>query len=266
MSHFQNGFLSLDYVQLLYALPLLKGIELTILPLKCGQYGRILFQLILEVHMKRNYISEVCNPVSKREMVFQTAFHEAGHAAAIYIRNKKKKLPPVFFKITIQEPATPLMYHEDICHSFHEGFVAKVEGGRLINNLPVSPKNFSPAEKKAYQQAYEADIVNLLIGPLAEAKYIAMRDDELINPLLVNIDALRYYGGSSDLQVTNDYLDCFVTEVKQRDEKIMSLFMEAYNFINDPANCKGITKLANYILDCKKNIIDCEEAIGVLDA
>jgi hypothetical protein len=216
--------------------------------------------------MKRNYISEVCNPVSKREMVFQTAFHEAGHAAAIYLRNKTKQLPPVFFKITIQEPSTPLQYTEDLCHSFHEGFVAKVEGGRLISHLPVSPNNLSHDERKAFQQAYEADIVNLLIGPLAEAKYIAMRDDELINPHLVNIEALKYYGGSSDLQVTNDYLDCFVTDRQQRDEKIKSLFMEAYNFINDPVNWQGITKLANYILRCKKNIIACEEAIGVLEA
>ena len=93
-----------------------------------------------------------------------------------------------------------------------------------------------------------------------------MRDDEPINPHLVNLNALHYYGGSSDLETINDYLDCFIANRAQREKKLVELFFAAFNFINDRSNWHAIMALADYILADSKNIIECEEIIAVLDA
>ncbi|MGR9086220.1 MAG: hypothetical protein ACU841_04000 [Gammaproteobacteria bacterium] len=47
--------------------------------------------------------------------------------------------------------------------------------------------------------------MNLLAGPLAEAKYVAPRDNELMPPRLIDLNALHFYGGSADLKVVDDY-------------------------------------------------------------
>jgi hypothetical protein len=62
------------------------------------------------------------------------------------------------------------------------------------------------------------------VGPLAEANYVAMRDDEPINARLVNLNALHHYGGSSDLETINDYLDCLNTDRAQREKNYPSYF------------------------------------------
>jgi hypothetical protein len=126
--------------------------------------------------------------------------------------------------------------------------------------------DFSSTQKQAYQRAFEADIINLLVGPLAEANYVAMRDDEPINPRLVNLNALHHYGGSSDLETINEYLDCLSANRAQREKKLSELFLAAFNFISDRSNWHAIMALADYILADCKNIIECEEIIAVLDA
>ena len=85
-------------MQLLYAHPLLKGLELSILPLNAvSSPGRIFFSLLVRI-MKWNYQIEVNCPINDQDLIRQIAFHEAGHATAIYLCNKQKKqLPPVFF-------------------------------------------------------------------------------------------------------------------------------------------------------------------------
>lgn len=203
------------------------------------------------------------------ELSRSVAFHEAGHAAAIHLGNQKKELPPVFFQIYIK----PL--NIDFQSSEHSGedrsaqYIAKVDGGRLIHTIERSfretTKYFSDAQKLAYQYAFEADIVNLLVGPLAEAKYIALRDNELINPRLVNIDALVYYGGTSDLALVNEYLDHFVVTQELREKKLNALFMEAFVFINEESNWLAITSLADFILATDKNIIRFEEIASILE-
>jgi hypothetical protein len=59
----------------------------------------------------------------------------------------------------------------------------------LIYSLPValleSANYFSLDEQDAYRTAFEADIINLLVGPLAEAKYVAVRDHECFNKNLI---------------------------------------------------------------------------------
>ncbi|MDO9185924.1 MAG: hypothetical protein Q7W13_07925, partial [Bacteroidia bacterium] len=90
-------------------------------------------------------------------------------------------------------------------------------------------------------------------------------DDELFNHKLVNLDALKNYGGCSDLALVNEYLHSFSVDKQQKDEKLDELFTVAFNFIKDDANWAAITKLADYIFGSSKNIICCEEIVSILD-
>ncbi|MEY3289646.1 MAG: hypothetical protein RLZZ419_1888 [Pseudomonadota bacterium] len=218
--------------------------------------------------MKRRYTTNDFYTINTNELSRKAAIHEAGHATAIYLGNKQKQLPPIFFQIFINRlnDDSPTNKSYDSCH---DG-VTKIDGGRLIHTLPLSfgeaVSNFSSLQKQTYQHAFEADIINLLVGPLAEANYIALRDDEPINQYLVNLDALHNYGGSSDLETINDYLDCFIADKVHREKKLSELFLAAFHFINNRSNWHAIVALADHILADSKNIIACEEIIAVLDA
>lgn len=218
--------------------------------------------------MKRNYQTDVSCTIDDQDLLRQIAYHEAGHATAIYLYNKQKQLPPVYFHITIKavdQQQGNIRGTRLAC----DHFAAAVEGGRLIHSLPValieSAHYFSDADQDAYRTAFEADMINLMIGPLAEAKYVALRDNEQFSARLVNIDALRHYGGTSDLEKVYEYLDSFIAAGNRHEEKMAELFNKAFQFISSPAHWKAIERLADYILNNKENIISCEEAIVVLD-
>jgi hypothetical protein len=210
--------------------------------------------------MNRRHTPSDFNSVDYIELNKKTAIHEAAHAAAIYFGNKQKQLPPIFFQIIISDYSS---------NSYDDG-LTKVEGGRLIHTLPSSleeaTSNFSPAQKQAYQQAFEADIINLLVGSLAEAYYVAQIDNELINPYLVPMTALHNYGGASDLEVVNDYLQCFIADKTEQEKKVTELFWAAFDFISNWAHWYAITALANHVLSNNKNIIDYEEVVTVLES
>ncbi|MGZ8189798.1 MAG: hypothetical protein ACXWTS_01065 [Methylococcaceae bacterium] len=217
--------------------------------------------------MNRSYpIKNSFSQISSKELSRKTAIHEAGHAAAIYLGNKQKQLPPVFFQIFIDRDSDEFNSPENQAKAKS---CAKIEGGRLIHTLPSSieeaTSDFSLQQKENYLQAFEADIINLLVGPLAEANYVAMRDGETINPRLVNLNALHNYGGTSDLEIVNEYIKCFIPNNIHREKKIFELFLAAFSFINELSNWYAITVLADYILANSNNIIDCEEIINVLD-
>lgn len=218
--------------------------------------------------MNRNYIfNKTFNP-AHQEVNRKIAIHEAGHAAAIYLGNKQKRLPPVFFQIFIKPLDSDFQPSQLFSKPGHET-IAKVDGGRLIDMLPSSieeaTRGFSLIQKLAYQRAFEADMINILVGPLAEAYYIAQRDGELINPRLVNFNALHYYGGTSDLESVNEYLECFIDDAELREQKITELFLTAFSFINDPSNWRAILSLADYIVAGNKSVIECNEIIAVLE-
>lgn len=201
----------------------------------------------------------------------QTAIHEAGHAAAIYLGNKQKRLPPVFFQIIIKDLMHQGQWPCRTSHSSAKAMTcfAKVEGGRLIHTLPSSlaeaMRRFSPSERQTYQAAFEADIVNFLAGPLAEARYVALCDDEIFNPRLVNLDALHFYGGAADVALAREYLDCLPGEAQEKEKKINELFLAAHQFISHRSHWRAITALADFILNAGKKEIACEEIIRVLD-
>lgn len=208
--------------------------------------------------MERNYQLGDSSLVDYQELHKQTAFHEAGHAAAIHYGNRQKNLPPVFFEIQIKKP-----------EQNNGRFSAKVIDGQLIQNLPMAIvdnlSDLSDSNKHSYQCAYEADVMNLLVGPLAEAKYVAERDNEVFNPNLVDLNALKHYGGGSDVDKAHAYLNLFIASRVQREKKLSQLLGMAHRFINDSLHWQAISRLARLILDNERESISCEEAIALFN-
>ncbi|MDD5320866.1 MAG: hypothetical protein PHD43_09695 [Methylococcales bacterium] len=148
--------------------------------------------------MKRNYSIDALSSVLDRDLIRQIVFHEAGHAAASYLYNKQNQLPPLYFQITIKKTDHTLTNPFTSRAIRHEHFVAMVEGGCLIHSLPValieSANYFSLDEQDNYRAAFEADMINLLVGPLAEAKHVALRDnvDGFKNPRKTAAERLKF--------------------------------------------------------------------------
>ncbi len=153
----------------------------------------------------------------------RVAYHEAGHAAGIHLNNRLKNLPPVAFKIILEGLGDA---------SNTDGSIAKVKGGRLIQPLPRTSNGngLEPSDAMIFRfidgfhPAFEADVVNLLIGPLAEAKYIALLDDEPFHPQLFGAQSLKYYGGDADLEAVNDYLARHSTDAQVQAESLGHFF------------------------------------------
>ena len=226
--------------------------------------------------MKRNKIIDIYSHNRLKLHKQCIAFHEAGHAAAIYLNNKARNLPPVFFQIVFKEINSAMDYEVLIYQASHDDSIARVEGGRLIESLPHSMEGLAyklidqneatATLVRDYIRAFESDIINLLVGPLAEAKHVYNRDDELFNRKLVDLKSLKNYGGGSDLALARDYLEIFSTNIELQDQKLDELFTVACDFVSDYSNWKAITKLANYILESNKNIISCEEVVSVIES
>jgi hypothetical protein len=226
--------------------------------------------------MKRNTISAISTPNRLQQHKQCIAFHEAGHAVAIYLNNKARNLPPVFFQIVFKEINSAIDYDVLIYQASHDDSIARVEGGRLIELLPHSMEGLThklidhneatATLVRDYIRAFEADIINLLAGPLAEAKHVYKRDDELFNRKLVDLKSLKNYGGGSDLALAREYLESFSTNKQLQDQKMDELFAVACDFVSDYSNWKAIIKLANYILVSNKNIISCEEVVSVIES
>lgn len=216
--------------------------------------------------MNRNAVTRTNQPhdyLLNRE----TAVHEASHAVAIYLGNKQKQLPAIFFQIIINRQALPHNILSSNDDGIQHEWIAKIEGGRLIHSLPTSiddiTQGLSAAQTFAYRRAFEADIINLLVGSLAEAKYVALRDNEPINQYLVTVQALHYYGGASDLMLIGKYFNCF--EKHECSDKMTELFLLAYRFIDNRSIWQTIMTLADYIQKSVKNTIAYEEISYLID-
>jgi hypothetical protein len=216
--------------------------------------------------MKRNHIFNKALNLTHKEVNRKVAIHEAGHAAAIYLGNKQKNLPSIFFQIDMTSGKRDFQSAQFLSKA--NNHLANIEGGRLIHMLPSSieeaTRSFSPEQVIAYQHAFEADMINILAGPLAEAKYLALQESS--SPGLMHLHHLHYFGGSSDLESVYEYLECFPENSELRQQKITALFLEAFRFINEEANWRAITALADYIVNEDKDIIECNEIISVLEA
>ncbi|MCQ8128972.1 hypothetical protein [Methylomonas rivi] len=218
--------------------------------------------------MKRSQNLHTPDSLGQKEIGRETAIHEAGHAAGIYFGNRQKALPVVFFRIYIQSSASGGNASWLSGHA-NKQCSAQIEGGRLIHALPYSfqeaVKHFTPAQKQDYARAFEADMFNLLIGPVAEAKYVSLRDDEPHNFDLVHLDSLHFYGGASDLEAINEYIDCFLRGNALKDNKISDLFQAACRFVSEPSHWRAITGLADAILAAENQIIEYDAIVEILE-
>lgn len=223
--------------------------------------------------MKRNKLSGGIACVLDAEQSRKcTAYHESGHAAAIYLNNKVRGMPPVFFNLYFKDAEVKTDNRIMDYDAAYSDYIGRVEGGRLIQSLPAS---FASLESQSaentkthltdigdYRVAFDLDIINLLAGPLAEAKFVAVNDGELFNHRLVNLPALNNYGGRFDLLLIDEYLDCFSRSEQERSKKLNELFLIAFHFVNDYSNWRAISKLAEYIFECNKNTISYEDAVA----
>ncbi|WP_333876982.1 hypothetical protein [Methylobacter sp.] len=218
--------------------------------------------------MKRNHIFNKALNLTHQEVNRKVAIHEAGHATAIYLGNKQKNLPPIFFQIFIT-PGYSDFQSSRFLSKPNNKYIANIDGGRLIHTLPFSieevTSGFSPSQISAYQRAFEADMINILAGPLAEAKYLALQEGKQISPSHIHLNDLHYFGGASDLESINEYLECFPINLELRQQKITELFLKAFSFINEESNWRAITTLADYIVNKDKSVIECNEIIDVLE-
>ena len=134
--------------------------------------------------------------------------------------------------------------------------IFKIGDGRLLPNLScssfeVSVQRLSAAQRQQCICAIEADIINILAGALAEAKYIAFQDGEIFNANLLYMDlgALKFYGGSTDMEIIDEYMEClYQDDHNKRQNKMAELFLAAYSFVNDCENWFALSKLAEIIL------------------
>lgn len=206
------------------------------------------------------------NP-SNQKINKRAAFHVAGHAAAIYLGNNQRKLPPVYFRIGFHQSFLSGQSTR-IIERNQKVYFPKLEGGRLISELPFSftdeQKFLHGDQKLAYQRAFEADIINFLAGPIAEAKYVAIRDDELISPRLLNLKSLHNYGGETAIEVVNRYFECIKKPDEDKNRLIIDLYYSAFAFVNERANWLAITALADHITAKESSHIECEEIISIL--
>lgn len=198
-----------------------------------------------------------------------SAYHQAGRAAAIYLNNKQKRLPAMHFQISIKDQEEQVEQRLSRSKRLSQ-YRIKIDGGRLIQSLPLSyaqtTQGLTITQQQEYLSAFEADVVNILVGPLAEAKYVALCDDEVFNANLVYLGALKFYDGDKDIDTVNEYLECMIVDRHERDRKLADLFLTAYGFINNRSNWQAISILAQYILHQSKGIIHCDEVITLLES
>ena len=96
--------------------------------------------------MNRSHLTQQAFLSPPQELSRKAAFHEAGHAAAIYFGGKSRCLPPVYFQLYLAELNTSPL-----------SCAAKIEGGRLIETLISSSSDkinhLPPIQKQLYYQA-----------------------------------------------------------------------------------------------------------------
>ena len=217
----------------------------------------------LEYNLSENLMKSAIR-IGKRN-----AYHLAGRIAAIHLGNSQKYLPAVHFQVVIKLMELKREVNCRLPRLAHK-YLGTLEGGRLIWDLPScfqsATQLLSEPQKQQCQCAFEADVINLLAGSLAEAKYVALRDDEVFNANLIYLGALKFYGGELDLQTVEHYMDCLCPDNEaEREQKLAELFLAAHDFVNNPANWRAIKELADGLYRCTQDVVTCEELIALLE-
>jgi hypothetical protein len=215
--------------------------------------------------MKPDYPINAITPTVHKDLIRQVVYHKVGHAAAIHLYNRKKQLPSVSFQIVIKQTDYSRAQSSDNHAITRDHFTAIVEGGSLIHSHPLTLTGSLLNEKDPFRAAYEADMINLLVGPLAEAKHVALRDDECFTKNLITFNVLNNYGGSAALEKVYEYLEYFGEDLMRQEEKLAELFNQAFIFIESPVHWQAIERLAAYIFGNMKNVVRYEESVALLD-
>lgn len=219
--------------------------------------------------MKLDYNTAIIPKQSVFRVDKRNAYHLAGRIVAIHLGNAQKNLPPVHFQVFIKPKELKSRYQKSLACISPDHW-ATLDGGRLIPDLPHSfqtaTQRLTDAEKQQCRCAFEADVVTLLAGSLAEAKYVAQRDGEVFNANLIYIGALKFYGGTMNLLTVENYMNCLFPDNKtERKQKLAELFLAAYGFINNPGHWKSINLLAESLHRCTQPVVTCEELIVMFD-
>lgn len=213
-----------------------------------------------------NYTS-VLPKTDFRENQYRPAYHAAGPAAAIYLGNQQNGLPPVYFQIRIISPLHAIHQSGKFARNYHNEGFAQVEGGLLITHIPDSiddaTKAMNTTGKFAYEQAFEADIIDLLVGPIAEAHYVASRDGEVITPRLVNLTALHNYCPKPEMAILQRRISCM--NAIDKDRKLFGLYLQAFDFVTGHSNWQAIKTIASFLLTTEKPVIGVDEIVDIVD-
>jgi hypothetical protein len=211
--------------------------------------------------MKIHYITQNNSKNKSIDLYEADVYHRAGQAVAISLGNQQKQLPAVHFQICLN----PCKSETTRCQpSAGQNYTLTLEGGRLIQSLPLC---FAEAKHPQFclehadnRCALESDMMNLLVGALAEAKFNASKKGKVLAKTSTVLSMLRLYSSSrANIEPVYDYLEsCFSSPV-DRQRKLNELFQASLDFINDSAIWEQIKALATYILAQSKTIIDCEE-------
>jgi len=216
--------------------------------------------------MKRNYHVTDYTQFNQQELSKRVAYHEAGHATAIYLYNKQHNLPPIFFQITVKS-ADQLA--RDALSLSNNNIAAHLEGGCLIQDLfssfNDSQRIMNPTEHAEYYQALDADMINFLAGAIAEAHYVYLRDGEKLTSQMLTIAALRSYGSHSDLVRVDEYLNYLTLTPQHRQHKLKQLLTQTFDFMTHFRTWKAVKAVAQFILTSKKQVIRCEEVFAIID-
>ncbi len=197
------------------------------------------------------------------------AYYLAGKAASIHLGNKRQQLPAVYFEIN---PARQIrdFHPAGNRHASIEYLPAHLEGGRLIHNLSVPfaefTRGFDEGQMHQFRTAFEADVVNLITGAVAEAKYRFQHFGETMGMEYPSLRTLYVYADNDDLDQIGDYLDCLAPSKDEHERMLTELFAKACEFVNIESNWTAITTLANYIHHEAVEEITCEQLIALLEA
>ena len=88
--------------------------------------------------MNLNYSSTAFSQLTHNELSKKSAIHQAGHAVAIYLSNRKKQLPPFYFQIYIKEQQRSCFELSRSLSLLNDQCIAKLEEDRLLHTLPFS--------------------------------------------------------------------------------------------------------------------------------
>lgn len=204
-----------------------------------------------EKTMKLSYISTDNRTEIAPNNHWRQAFHQAGHAAALYLNapDKNKLTASLTVNLALKKPVTGKKSQVTECH--------------YVNHLAYQTRN-----KHTLLPAFTADIVALIAGPLAEARYTLTQDNEIFHINLLKPDALQNYGGQDDLMLIEQCLDNFFilhADTVDREQTLLSLYKQAFGFVQNEGNWQRISALAHYLGDSQNQPVDIAEITAVLD-